>query len=70
MNEIVQVIMNVGFPIAACIAMGWYVKYITDKHAKEVAELHKMYSEQLDKMEVALNNNTLALQKLCERIEK
>lgn len=35
-NEWVQVISNLGFPIVCCIAMGWYVKYMTDKHQGEI----------------------------------
>lgn len=35
-NEWVQVISNLGFPIVCCIAMGWYVKYMTDKHQEEI----------------------------------
>ena len=52
-----QIISSLGFPVAACIAMAWYVKYITDKHDKE-----------MDKVTTALNNNTLALQKLCNKL--
>lgn len=35
-NELVQVISNLGFPIVCCIAMAWYVKYMTDKYQGEV----------------------------------
>lgn len=31
MNDIVTIISTVGFPIAACIAMGVYVKDVTGK---------------------------------------
>lgn len=31
MNDIVSIISTVGFPIAACIAMGVYVKDVTAK---------------------------------------
>lgn len=31
MNDIVTIISTVGFPIAACIAMGIYVKDVTGK---------------------------------------
>ena len=58
-TTIPQIVSSLGFPIAACIAMAWYVKYITDKHDKEI-----------DKVTNALNNNTLALQKLCDKLEE
>ena len=55
-SSIVTVISQVGFPIAMCLVMAWYVKYTNDQHKEEI-----------DKITEALNNNTLAVQKLCER---
>lgn len=68
-NGIVAVISSVGFPIVACIGLGWYVKYQTDNNNKEVAEMRKEHIEEINKVTDALNNNTLALQKLCDKID-
>ena len=57
-SSIVTVVSQVGFPIAMCLVMAWYVKYTNDQHKEEI-----------DKITEALNNNTLALQKLCERMD-
>lgn len=54
-NEITQLISNFGFPMVACGALAYYVKYTTDKQRNEVT--------------TALNNNTIALTKLCERLD-
>lgn len=54
-NEISQLIVNFGFPIVACGAMAWYVKYITDKNYNEI-----------EKLKDTINNNTLALTKLVD----
>lgn len=56
-SSIVTIISQVGFPIAMCLVMAWYVKYTNDQHKEEI-----------DKITEALNNNTLAVQKLCERM--
>lgn len=56
-SSIVTVVSQVGFPIAMCLVMAWYVKYTNDQHKEEI-----------DKITEALNNNTLAVQKLCERM--
>lgn len=69
MNEIVTVISTVGFPIVACLGLGWYVKYVTDQNNAEVASMRKEHREELDKVTDALNNNTLALQKLCDKLD-
>lgn len=66
--EIVQIIQTVGFPIAACVAMGVYVKYITDKNDAKIDNLEKTHGEALEKITKALNNNTIALTKLAERL--
>lgn len=67
-NMITTIITTVGFPIFACGAMGWYVKYISDRHSKEVQQLNEQHQEEMSKVTEALNNNTLALQKLCDKI--
>ena len=65
---ITTIITTVGFPIVACAAMGWYVKYISDRHSKEVQQLNEQHQEEMQQVTTALNNNTLALQKLCDKI--
>lgn len=69
MNDIITIISTVGFPIAACIGMGWFVKYQTDLNNKN---LNQMRTEQLDQIKImtnAVNNNTKALQQLVDRLD-
>ena len=68
-NSVVQIISTLGFPIFACVALGWYVKYSSDKNSKEVAEMRKEHQEEIGKVTEALQNNTLALHKLCDRLD-
>ena len=70
MNDIVTMITTVGFPIVACLFMGWYVKYQTDNYRSEVKDMQKEHKEEIQKVTEALNNNTLALQRLCDKMEK
>jgi hypothetical protein len=58
MSEIMTAISSVGFPIAACVGMGWFFKYFYDKSC-----------EQNSKMADAINNNTAALLKLSEKLD-
>ena len=44
METITQLITNIGFPIACCIGLGWYIKYITDKHEKETNQLKNAHN--------------------------
>lgn len=57
-NVIMQAIATVGFPIVMCVMLLWYIKQQSETHKEE----SKMFTE-------ALNKNTLALQKLCDKLE-
>ena len=57
LETIVKIISSVGFPIAMCVALLWYIK-----------EMCKQHKEETEKFTEALNNNTLVLQKLCDTI--
>ena len=70
MNELMQFISAVGFPIVACVGMGWFVKYQTDQNTAEVATMRKEHLEEISKVTEALNNNTLAIQRLTDMIQK
>lgn len=59
MNEVVTLITNVGFPIGLTLILLWYIYDSNNKHKGE-----------MDKMSEALNNNTLALTKLIDRLER
>lgn len=66
--DMVQAISQLGFPIAACCAMGWYVKYITDKNAKQLDEIRKSHETAENTIKEAIINNTIVMTKLCERL--
>lgn len=66
--SIVQIISAIGFPIAACIAMACYIKYIIDKYNQSIASMTAIHKSETDAFIEALNNNTLALQELADMI--
>ena len=70
MNEILTAVSTVGFPIVACLGLGWFVKYQTDQNNAEVAEMRKEHLDEISKVTEALNNNTLARQRLTDLIMK
>ena len=69
MDQILALIGQYAFPIVACIAMGWYVKYIQDNYRKDISEISTRHKDEMDKVTTALNNNTIAIQKLTDYIE-
>ncbi len=69
MEQIFSVIGQYAFPIVACVVMGWYVKYIQDNYRKDINEISVRHRDEMDKVTEALNNNTLAIQKLTNYID-
>lgn len=70
MNEIVSIISAVGFPIVAALGCGFFVKWQYEQNMKQNEEMRKEHKEEVAKMTEALNNNTLALQKLIDKLDK
>lgn len=52
---IIQAVSTVGFPIVMCGAMFWKINKQDEDHKSE-----------MDKIQTALNNNTLVIQKLLD----
>lgn len=69
-NIIMQAVTTVGFPIVMCGAMAYYVKYTTDKHREEIAKLNEQHRQEMLDIVKAVDNNTIALTKLCEKLDK
>lgn len=68
-NTILQAVTTVGFPIVMCLVMAWYIKTINESHRKEIENINGLHKSETDKFTEAINNNTLALQKICDRID-
>ncbi len=58
MTAVTQAVSTLGFPIVMCGAMFWYMVKEKDSH-----------KEEMNSVTEALNNNTLILQKLCDRLD-
>lgn len=70
MNDVVQAISAVGFPIVAALGCGFFVKWQYEQNMKQIEELRKEHKEEVVQMTKAIENNTLALTKLIDRIDK
>lgn len=58
-NSLIQLVGSLGFPIVACGALFWRMVKSDEQH-----------KEEMNKMSEALNNNTSALVKLTEKLDK
>lgn len=68
LQSISDIISTVGFPIVCFIMCGWYVKYREDRNDEKIDKLNTMHDDESKQMVSALNNNTLALQKLTDKL--
>lgn len=58
LNDMVSVVSTLGFPIAMCLILCYYVNKINESHKAE----SKDFAD-------ALNANTVVLQKLCDKLD-
>lgn len=72
----IEFIKSLGFPIACCGGLAWFVVYQMKNFKEELkefrnslSEIRKSREEESRRTLEALNNNTLALQKLSDRID-
>ncbi len=68
LNDILSAITTVGFPIVVCLIVMVYVKYISDKNSEQIKEITAEHKTEVAEMTKAIENNTIALTKLLERL--
>lgn len=69
MESIASLVSTVGFPIVACIFLGFFVKYMIDENNKNIHELLEMYGKRDDENREAIKACTTAIEKLCDKID-
>ena len=81
MQDVITIIQTVGFPIACAIAMFMMLQSEQKAHREESEKLtatindlkitfNSAIHEQESKVAEAINNNTLVIQKLIDKLEK
>lgn len=80
-NGIVNLISTIGFPIAICLILMWYIFKTQEAHKVEVSNLTEVYESQVQtlvekhqaectQLSTALNNNTIVMKQILEHIRK
>lgn len=67
-NEIAQIVSTVGFPIAMCIIMGFFIKYTTDTHREDLRLQQENHKETATRLANSLDENTAVLEELSGKI--
>ena len=66
--SVLTAIGSVGFPIVACCGMAYFFSKVNSNYRADIKELTAQHKQEMDSMTQAINNNTLALQRLLDRI--
>ena len=70
MNEVVQIISKLGFPIAMCVGACFFIKYQFDTSNKQMEDIRKDHKEEIKALKDSLDNNTIALTKLLDKLNQ
>lgn len=60
----------VGFPIVMCLIFIYYVKYLNDTNRDQINQLQLQHRQETSELTKAVENNTLALTRLIEKLDK
>lgn len=69
MEEVTNVIESLGFPIVVCIILAYALKYLYDSMKELNEKQQEKHAEEITALTTALNNNTVVIQKLCDRMD-
>lgn len=67
---IITMIGSLGFPIVACIGMAIFFREVNKNYREDIKELSSNHKNEMDKVTEAINNNTIVVQKLIDKLDK
>lgn len=79
-SAIEQAISTFGFPIVSFFFLAWYVKYMKDTYealirdiietfTNKLDDMNKKHDEEINDLKNTIDNNTTALQRLCDMFD-
>ena len=69
LQAIMTLISSVGFPIAMCLLLMYYIKYREEQNTIQTKELNESYERREETMRKSIDNNTEALNRLAEKLK-
>lgn len=69
-DTFLTILGNYVFPIAACCAMAFFVKYMYDQTNGRIDNLNAQHKTEVDNLSEVIKNNTIALEKMNTLIEE
>lgn len=69
MDNVLQAISTVGFPIVSCVALGWFCKWMIETNNKNTERMFDLFAQSSKETREAVENNTKVLEDLRDRLE-
>lgn len=69
LDTFLTILGNYVFPIAACCAMAFFVKYMYDQTNTRMDKMNEQHKNEVDNLSAVIKNNTIALDKMNTLIE-
>lgn len=69
MDEISQMIMSLGFPIVAAVALFFACKFLISNNNNYIERMFNMYDKANEENRKAIEACTHAIDKLCDRLD-
>lgn len=70
MNEILQAVATVGFPIVACGGMAIAFYRTTEKFADTISKMNAEHTQEVLAMTKSIDNNTAIMERLLDNLQK
>lgn len=65
----VNIVTQVGFPILAAVGVAVYVVKLNEYHREDIKAITESNNTKMDEMTKAIQNNTLIMTRLLERLD-
>lgn len=69
MNEVATLISTLGFPIVACVGLGWFCKYMIDNNNKNIEKMFDMYDKSNAENREAIKALNESVSRLCDKLD-
>lgn len=68
LDGVISATQSLGISVVMCLLMAWFVKYMFDKFMALLNEEKQSHKEEMSLLKESLENNTVAITTLTERL--
>lgn len=69
MEQVITLVKDLGFPIAICLFLAYYIKIMTEQFRSDVKEISGKYETAIEKFTKTLDKNTRILSSLESKLD-